>query len=171
MASKLVKFLTNPTVSKDDKGRTLHWICSQSDVWWDHPDNHDFIQWVFPNTVPSEAVPNSPVLTAEDCYKLGSLPRFRKTNGYWSGPVLRFMSYLGIKKKQGKISVSNLQNTWVWTGRFNHNHLRITRFLKWLCIINQRELATELVQFMKSKNGIDYNLEPTSLKYWEEAVK
>lgn len=168
MASKLVKFLTNPDASKDDKGRTLNWILSQSDVWWDHPDNHDFIQWVFPNTVPSEAVPNSPVLTYEDCYQLGKLPRFRR---HWRWPVERFLSYMGLEAKRFAIRTVNLQNTWIWTGRFNHNHLRITRFLKWLRIIDQLDFARELVEFMKSKNGLDYNLEPTSLKYWEEAVK
>src|SRR4051794_17153937 len=95
---------------RDGRGRTIDDVLAFSDD--DLERVHDFIQWLFPLPTRSAAQPNAPVLSAADIAAIRSdeaaLANLRRA----SERMLRFY-----------------RDTDFWLARDDHNHLRITRIL------------------------------------------
>jgi hypothetical protein len=72
--SAVVAFLIEDGV--DGAGRTFDQVLAFDDAMLER--RHDFIQWLFPLTEPSAAVPGSPVLSARDVEALRISPVARE---------------------------------------------------------------------------------------------
>jgi hypothetical protein len=79
---------------------------------------HDFIQWLFPLTEPSRAVPDAPVLDAASLERLRASTTAQARQRQAADRMLQFYTA-----------------TDHWLTRFDHNHLRITRIIKSLRLI------------------------------------
>jgi hypothetical protein len=113
---------------------------------------HDFIQWVFP--LPEESLFNrqSPTLTREE------LDLFR------TDVELREQ----VKKAVGVYS-SFLLRTTHWLRFYDHNHLRITRALRFLTLADFPGEAAALHSKVRGRMG--RVSAPESFLYWERALQ
>ena len=100
-------------------GHSRTQVLAFSDKEWN--SNHVFIQWLFPSDQPSAFSTTAPLLTEEDVFVFRSNMKIRY-NVYAS--VQRFMEFLGFQDPDC------VQPFW-WCD-VDHNHLRITRMLRFL---------------------------------------
>ncbi len=136
---------------------------------------HNYIQWLFPLRELSNFNPDAPALTDEDVLFFKNAIE-QKTDVYQNifKAVDLFLNFLGIKINgpffERSDSFEEQKYTWYI---FNHNHLRITRFLSFLSIIGLSDsLAKPLLDFMKETalgEGVVLNVR--SLEYWELALQ
>ncbi len=132
----------------DGAGRTLSEVLK-----FDHDTMervHDYIQWVFPLPEPSRARPNSPILTPED------IAQFRED------VILR----LNVHAAVVWFRVFLLDSRWV--RKRDHNHLRITRVLRFLTLIHMKAEALKIYTFVTQRMG-DL-LSPDTAKFWADAL-
>jgi hypothetical protein len=172
--SQIVEFFDK--ISPDSEGRTLDYILDRDYEWME--SCHDYIQWLFPLMEPSNYNPDAPIMTEEDRVALeekGKTPTQRFQNIFEG--VSKFINYMGIEDIWYFDSFDGFelkdfdQRKYVWAETFNHNHLRITRMLKFLSLIGWNRYGKSLVEFMKKTAAEkNFTLNPNSLKYWEEAV-
>ena len=146
----LVDFLNG--TGPDHQGRYLRDI-------WDFDDKaieqtHDFIQWIFPLTEKSMSVPGVPTLSAEDIEAIRTSEVARanlQKSAQW---------YLGF-----------LQRNNHWIKSYDHNHLRITRAIKSVAMLESKNLA---ISFRESVLGCIGSrkaiINPNSLGFWGRAV-
>jgi hypothetical protein len=170
---------------KDNLGRTLEDILNCEGHTFPHnfawlEAAHDWIQWLFPSRKESNFNPDAPLLTDEDVTIFRSAIQSRGELYYRVMDTTEmFLAFLGI----GVNWFVNAEDTvthqlfttenfeaqkYTWIGPLNHNHLRITRFLAFLCIVGLNDFAKSVVEFMKktaSEKGGWIN--PRSLGYWE----
>jgi hypothetical protein len=79
---------------------------------------HDYIQWLFPLTEASRAVPGSPVLTEDDVAQLRESATAQQRMGDAAARMRLFY-----------------ERTSDWLAPFDHNQLRITRIIRSLRLI------------------------------------
>ena len=117
-------------------------------------DKHDYIQWMFPNDEPSQFNPNAPLLSDEECRIFKASPALLCCA---INSVGKFMNFLR-------------SNMHLWIQPFNHNHLRITRMLKFLMLIG---LETEAEARLEELRLISETYSETdlsvSMNYWTNA--
>ncbi len=98
------------------------------DIWMMSDDQienkHNFIQWIFPLNVKSNAVPSSPILTKKEIISIKKSETAKKNIEKSAEWFLEFLS-------------SNSH----WICQNNHNHYRITRVIKSLRLIHSNEEA------------------------------
>lgn len=94
---------------------------------------HDYIQWLFPLMEKSRFNLDAPVLTDEDIQILS-----RDTTARYRLRLATLQMLLFYH-----------ENTH-WRVSGDHNHMRITRILKCLCLLDARELAEEFYVFLGS---------------------
>ncbi|MFC7379088.1 opioid growth factor receptor-related protein [Brevundimonas sp. GCM10030266] len=80
--------------------------------------NHDYIQWLFPLTEPSGAVPDAPVLTTEE---VAAIAHSSIAQIVLAGATDRMASFY--------------RDTDRWLRAEDHNHLRITRIIRSLRLL------------------------------------
>lgn len=103
-------------VGADARGRTLFDVLGFSDDSLER--THDYIQWLFPLTEPSQAVPDSPVLSDADV------------------EAIRNSSMALVALSAGADRMMAFYNrTNHWMGPADHNHLRITRIIRSLRLL------------------------------------
>ncbi len=143
--SRILDFYNN--VGVDAAGRNLAQVIALTDQEFE--DVHDFIQWLFPLPEPSKAQPQSPILTEEELVIMKADPMIIKRVEV---ALLRYTNFL--------------VHTTRWKRGFDHNHLRITRALRFLTLMGMNEHARGLFEF--SVNGA----KPSSKTkwYWEQAM-
>ena len=112
--SAVVDFLSGD--GADRAGRTLEQVLAFDDAALER--HHDYIQWLFPLTEPSGAVPGSPVLNATDVAALRSSPEAQGNLRRGAARMLVFY-----------------RDTRHWRAPVDHNHLRITRILRSLRLL------------------------------------
>lgn len=132
----------------DNQGRTLHDILAFSNKEMEKV--HDYIQWLFPLPEPSRAQPQSPVLTEEDLNTFRKDPLIRKTVRFSIHKYLTF-----------------LEETDAWHRMYDHNHLRITRVIRFLTLIDMPNEARGIYEF--ASDGAEFGFK--TLWYWAEALK
>jgi hypothetical protein len=137
---------------RDGRGRTIDDVLAFSDD--DLERVHDFIQWLFPLPTRSAAQPNAPVLSAADIAAIRSdeaaLANLRRA----SERMLRFY-----------------RDTDFWLARDDHNHLRITRILHALRLLQGDAAAQafyDAVMALHAAHGSPIN--PRNLRYWSDAL-
>lgn len=142
---------TDPIVSfysggADDRGRTL-----QSILEW--PDErlesvHDYIQWVFPTTMPSGVNPWAPLVTDATIAAFAS-PSLRDRLRAALDRMLTFYGLARATDAHGTLTIAidskrfgDRANTWMTPG--NHNHLRLTRIMQSLWALGLLDEARAL---------------------------
>ncbi|RZJ46529.1 MAG: hypothetical protein EON87_04315 [Brevundimonas sp.] len=95
----------------DARGRTVFDVLSFDDAALEQ--HHDFIQWLFPLTEPSSAVPDAPVLTEDEA-----------TAVFDSG-----MAQCALAAATDRMAIFYGRNDH-WLKAADHNHLRITRIIR-----------------------------------------
>ena len=133
---------------RDHKGRSLASIQSESDQFWS--EEHDFIQWLFPLDEKSMSVPNSPVIRQPEIQWIRDSDEAQAS---LDKNVLRYQQYL---KKDRE-----------WHRAYDHNHLRITRVLKSLKLLQDLDRARQFKYWIARQLGdqIDVINEKTK-QYW-----
>lgn len=117
-------------------------------------EDHEYIQWIFPTNIPSEAVEEAPCLSDEEIDEL-------KGNKIVVSNLLD-----GVVRMRGFYNYNKL-----WLRECDHNHLRITRIIISLRLLVSNEEAKDFYAFIMDKikdEGVSINNE--SLLYWEKAV-
>ena len=148
MAS-LLKFLEGK--EPNIHGRTLSDIWAFSDI--EINNEHNFIQWVFPTTTPSVAVPASPVLATEDI-KIIRASKLAVDNLCVSSEW--FFDFLE-------------RNTF-WIKAHDHNHLRITRVIQSLRLLVDGDEADFFREQILRLLGVSKNKIPVrTQKFWIQA--
>jgi hypothetical protein len=157
----------------DDQGRYL------ADTWaW--PDSsleacHDFIQWLFPLLEPSRINPRAPLLYDATIREFRSRPELQDRLRRSFELMLRFYGFEMLHEPLRVLPAPDFQRqaeNWLRPG--NHNHLRITRILKCLCLLG---LEPEARAFFECLHCLYDTQEPgraaiseRSFRFWESAV-
>ena len=135
-AKMLIDFYSG---GKDTHGRTLEFILSQNNEWWE--TTHNFIQFLFPLPEASFAVPNSPIADAS-VYEFLANGAAVKATGAIDNVFDRLISFLGLKpfiEFHNEGWKSDIAPSW-WK-QDNHNHLRVARALRCLDLIHSTKTA------------------------------
>lgn len=100
----------------DGAGRTLFDVLALDDAALER--THDFIQWLFPLAEPSSAVPDAPVLSADEIQAVqdSALAQYAL-----AAATDRMAAFYG--------------STRAWRQSHDHNHLRITRIIRSLRLL------------------------------------
>lgn len=146
MSGSLSKFLEDAAV--DHRGRTRREILSWDDEAWE--DAHDYIQWLFPSTERSMAVPMSPVLREPE---ISHIRASAKAQVALDENLQRYKKFL--------------HNSDHWRCEHDHNHLRITRVLKCLKALKSLEDAQAFKYWVAGELGdvID-RINPKTKQFW-----
>lgn len=100
----------------DGRGRTLFDVLGFDDASLEL--THDFIQWLFPLPEPSGAVPDAPVLTAEDVEAIRN----------------SILAQCALAAATDRMEAF-YRATYSWLRPHDHNHLRITRIIRSLRLL------------------------------------
>ena len=130
-------------------GRTIDQALELDDIAWEAA--HDIVQWVYPLPEPSRAQPQSPVLTDEDLAVFRTDPEVRET-----------------VKRAYRRWLSFMEGTDHWRRERDHNHLRITRIIRFLSLVGMHEEASDV--FRIAAEGAEGIVPNTTLWYWQEAM-
>ena len=114
MAGPVTAFLEGEGV--DARGRSIFDVLGMDNVALER--THDFIQWLFPLPEPSAAVPEAPVLTAEDVSAIRDSTLAQCALAAATDRMEAF--YRGTRD---------------WLRPHDHNHLRITRIIRSLRLL------------------------------------
>ena len=151
MTAGVLQFLNG--TGTDHRGRSLDDILSMSDDQLEI--RHDYIQWLFPLSEPSAAVPGSPVLSAADIETI-------RRDASAPNNLLRALDRMRLFYSR--------TSHWLTPG--NHNHLRITRIISSLHKLGQPAAARDFYDFVKAKaDAAPGSATPQTLSFWEKAVQ
>ncbi len=143
----IVRFLAND--GRDAAGRTVEAVLAFDDICLEN--RHDFIQWLFPLTEPSAAVPGSPVLTPAD---VETLRRSAAAQARLARAARRMLAFYGA--------------TTAWRAPADHNHLRITRSIRSLRLLCGDAAADRFREcILALADGAP--ISATSRAYWDRA--
>lgn len=135
----------------DGEGRSLFDVLGMDDAGIER--THDFIQWLFPLTEPSAAVPGAPVLTAEQAAEIKASITAQCALAAATDRMDRFY-----------------RSTTLWLAPHDHNHLRITRIIKSLRLLRGDRHANDFrdaILWRVQATGAAVSLE--SQAYWTTA--
>lgn len=156
----------------DDRGRFRDEILQFDDEQLEGV--HDFIQWLFPLPERSGANPSAPRL---DDAAIDAFRTRRELRAALRRSLDRMLAFYGFTWSGGCIvkSPSFLQHSdWLRPG--NHNHLRLTRMLRSLNVLGEREAALALLDVLSDiydeerRTGRN-RVSETSFRYWISAVE
>ena len=123
----------------DHRGRILDILLQQTDHQAEA--THDYIQWLFPLDEPSRSVNGAPVLTELD------IDEIRQSSLAQSNLAESARWFLGFLERNNH-----------WITNYNHNHLRITRVIKSLCLLASDKAADEFRDKVLAAAGDKLNL-------------
>jgi hypothetical protein len=145
--SAVVNFLNGD--GADRAGRTLEQVLLFDDEALER--HHDYIQWLFPLTEPSGAVPGSPVLSAADVEVL----RGSKT------------AQANLERAAARM-LAFYHDTKHWRVAMDHNHLRITRIIRSLRRLLGDE-AADAFHAAIAELAADAPINARSRAFWADA--
>lgn len=137
---------------KDACGRTLDEVLTHDDKWLEH--EHNYIQWLFPLLEESQQIHDAPVLSLED---VDVLSKDRNAIANQQRAVERMLQFY--------------RNNDHWLTAMDHNHLRITRMLKSVRLLQSLEEAEAIYNELSElahKAGDPIDLK--NIVYWTDAV-
>jgi hypothetical protein len=167
--SAVIEFLRGK--GRDGAGRRLAEVWAMNDAELER--SHDFIHWLFPLDEPSAAVPDSPVLTAED---FAVIMRDSAIRAAIRRSFDRMLGFYGFQwdseRRRMLLSPHFPQQAANWLSAGNHNFPRITRILKCLMLIGEGETARTFLLMLEGihKRGYGRVIGPRSLEAWQQAV-
>lgn len=134
-----------PVRLKNDEVLTLNEILNKDNNWWN--ECHNFIQLLFPARTPSKMYLDAPILTQLDALTISQYHYLD-----FSQAIDRFGYFLSA----------------VDMSKFNHNHLRITRMLESISLIESNIAAFDTLTSLVKNIPIYFNDE--IVRYWAKAV-
>lgn len=147
--SPVVAFLEGE--GTDAAGRSLFDVLAMNDGALER--THDFIQWLFPLPEPSGAVPDAPVLTAED------IRAVRESE----------LAPIALAAATDRMAAF-YRSTHDWLMPNDHNHLRITRIIRSLRLLAGDAAADAFRDFITAH--VETTRAPVSARsrgYWMTA--
>ncbi|WP_164846118.1 opioid growth factor receptor-related protein [Inhella crocodyli] len=167
MSQALLSFLRGE--GPDGAGRTLNEVLGRDDDWWEA--KHDFVQWLFPNPLPSRANPRAPLLSDA---VIEVVQRDAEIQANVDRALLRFTQFLGFElTDEGYV----LLESWPtakkrWFSRDTHNGMRLTRTLKFLTGIGREEQAEVLVAALLKmcRDEVGCGITPMTRSYWRSTL-
>lgn len=135
----------------DHRGRTFDDLIALSDDEFER--QHDFIQWLFPLPEPSLFNPDAPLLTEED--RLAFFPGGADADVLHANVMRAYQRFMDF-----------LEETHQWLRHSDHNHLRITRAIKFLVMTGHESQAKTLLGYCVGNHP---NLNERSRKIWVQA--
>lgn len=137
----------------DYQHRSLHDVWAFNDTQIEY--THDFIQWIFPLTEPSQNILSSPVLCSNE---LALVVRSLEANKNILLSANWFLCFLERNEN--------------WRTRYDHNHLRVSRLLKSLMLINKYEDARlALNRIMKILGPQKHLIDSKAQIIWKKTVE
>ena len=114
---------------------------------------HDFIQWLFPLPEPSQAQPQSPVLTMEE------ITAIRESSAAQENLT-----------KAAELMSGFYQRNDHWLRYRDHNHLRITRIIRSLGLLQGKEASKQFLALIEERVEAAGNpVNSQSRAYWKWA--
>ncbi len=170
---ELVSFYSD--TGPDCRGRFLREIQNWSDDELELI--HDYIQWLFPLAERSSFNLNAPILNAYTINRFRSDVDLRRR---LETSLVRMLAFYGLEMRatvplRVACAESFPQRAENWLTPSNHNHLRITRILKSLCLLGLEDQASAFFRFLE----VLYKMESTrphprisieTFGYWRLAV-
>ena len=159
----------------DNRGRFLKEIQNWSDD--ELGRTHDYIQWLFPLDEPSGVNLNAPTLNAYTINRFRSDADLRRR---LQASLVRMLAFYGLEMRATvPLSVvctaSFPERAENWLTPSNHNHLKITRILRSLCLLGLEDQADSFFRFLEML----YEMESTrphprisleTFGYWRSAL-
>ena len=118
-------------------------------------ETHDYIQWLFPLREPSEAVSDSPWIEHEETARL--LREDEDVQENMVNALVRMDRFY--------------QNNKFWLQQHDHNHLRITRILKSVSLLNTKENARDFYDRIMWRVKLAQPVSEESLRYWQASIE
>lgn len=151
----------------DHRGRTLDEM-----LQWDNDALefvHDYIQWLFPLTVPSGFNPEAPVLSSDVIQQFRDTPQLRNKLLEAFKLLLGFYGFeLNEMTVRRSANFRQRADNWLFVG--NHNMLRITRILTCLSLLGLREYATGFLRALTSVFEDNPSVIRESYAFWQKAA-
>lgn len=153
MNTNLLQFYLG--LASDNEGRMLKDILTWQDPkQWE--SSHSFIQWVFPLQEPSKFNPNAPLLDEE------TLELFKASETCMKNASLAYVFAQRFLWQQFGVG---------WLNKGDHNHLRITRIIKFLHLVGYPIAAKTVYHtVVKIARGKPEAVSPVTLQFWREAA-
>lgn len=146
---KVLSFLQD--TAPDHQGRFLSDILKFNDQQTE--STHDFIQWMFPLNEPSSASPDAPI------WEHGEMALIRKSSLAAHNLNESTQWFLNFLKRNDH-----------WRVAHNHNHLRITRMIKSVRLLQGDPAANALRdKVLAMAETSKDEISQTSLQYWRQA--
>ena len=167
MSQALLSFLRGE--GPDGAGRSLNEVLDRDDDWWEA--KHDFVQWLFPNPLPSRVNPRAPLLSDA---VIEVVQGDAEIQANVDRALLRFTQFLGFE-----LTVVGyvLLESWPtskkrWFSRDTHNGMRLTRVLKFLIGIGREEQAEALVAALLKmcRDEVGCGITPMTRSYWRSTL-
>jgi len=130
------------------RGQTLAGILSYTDLKMEQ--THDWVQWCFPLPQPSQFQPQSPLLTSAD------IEVFKEDLLVQANVVVALERFAEF-----------LRRTTYWQRPQDHNHLRITRVLRFLVLIDKAREAQAMLLWLLNNHP---QLQPETRRHWVRAL-
>lgn len=149
MAFPVLAFLEG--AGTDGRGRRIFDVLAFNSAALEQ--NHDYIQWLFPLTEPSGALPDAPVLTPEE---VEAISRSSIAQIVLAGATDRMAAFY--------------RDTDHWLRAEDHNHLRITRIIRSLRLLRGDDAAEGFKAWIMGR--VDTTGAPISARsrgYWATA--
>ena len=129
--------------SPDDKGRYIEDILAFTDE--ELECTHDYIQWLFPNEIPSgcRGAP-APLLTEPDCRWFNTHPIMELNVHKVLRRMYEFYGFLPHLNETMLTQKDDFYKSKNWYNTQNHNFLRLTRMIKFLRLIGYIQEADGL---------------------------
>lgn len=161
--------------SPDRRGRTIRKI-------WAFKDDeleavHDFIQWLFPLAERSGFNPSAPVLDGGTIQAFREQPELRANLRVSLERMLRFYGFELVEGETLRVTPAPnfAERADNWLSYSNHNHLRITRILKSLCLLGLKEEADAFFRTLDGLYGTERQrtnprISEKTYKFWRAAA-
>lgn len=152
MDDRLIEFYRGQGL--DHRGRRFEDILAWDDAQWERV--HDFVQWVFPLPEPSRFNQHAPLLVDVASFRVD--PELRANVDRALARMEQFLGAYGTDRPR-------------WFNEGNHNHLRITRVLRFLTLIGYNEEAQRLLDWLFDLTARFEGPSTETVKFWCKAVK
>src|SRR5579872_6353403 len=166
--SRLVDFYRGEGTDAEGRLLTEMWTWSDEDL----EITHDFIQWMFPLTEPSQYNPGAPILTEEDVTAFRADEQLRAN---LQKSFDRILAFLGLTHSENGTIVEgprfSERVSEIWAEP-NHNWLRITRILRSLYMLGLSHEARHLYDRLDAiYSSRRYPITAETFEFWADAVR
>lgn len=157
----------------DHAGRLLRDVLA-----WDNEaleQVHDYVQWVFPNALPSRANSAAPLLTPGDVATFRGDPALQQA---LRAALARMLAFYGLRRSGPDGMRIERGDDWParsrqWLQPYNHNHLRLTRMMKCLqaCGLDADARALQEVLLDIARRTDVGRVSRATAGHWERALE